>query len=415
MVFSKVETASFCPALQHLPILLENHNLTVTTSSSMSFAKILCCWLALASLSRIAYAQPKEISRNWTAFSQSVDASFVKKKTKFRVTASVKVVTDDTTAWAGVWARVDNKNGEIGFFDNMYDRRIQSDEWQTYTVEGEVDENSDNIYFGGFCQMNAQFYFDDFKFYVQDEDGDFKQARITNSGFEQRAIDNAIPGWREGVRSDQPVRIKEFTISASLEHTEGSVSLLLEGSGIELDTVNHIGPVDGFSPQIGTLVTMLNNLSYRVEYAIQLLDQEQTDFLLDEKANTIGALVMHLAAAEAYYQVFTFEGRGFNEEEEEKWQVALDLGEEARQQFTGHPIEYYLNIYKKVRQKTIAELKKRDDAWLEQTQSAYNINNHFCWFHVMEHQSSHLGQILMLKKRFPKKDDMADQKIDTDY
>lgn len=28
-------------------------------------------------------------------------------------------------------------------------------------------------------------------------------------------------------------------------------------------------------------------------------------------------------------------------------------------------------------------------------------DNHYYWFHVMEHQSSHLGQILFLKKRIP--------------
>jgi hypothetical protein len=29
------------------------------------------------------------------------------------------------------------------------------------------------------------------------------------------------------------------------------------------------------------------------------------------------------------------------------------------------------------------------------------MNNYYGWFHVMEHQSSHLGQILFLKKRIP--------------
>ena len=83
--------------------------------------------------------------------------------------------------------------------------------------------------------------------------------------------------------------------------------------------------------------------------------------------------------------------------------------------FTGKPIEHYLAIYQEVRQKTIDELRKRDDAWLAQTQPGYGTNNHWCWFHVMEHQSSHLGQILMLKKRFPKDDEVAKQSIDTDY
>ena len=371
--------------------------------------------LVLIGLSLAAYAQ-KEISQDWTAFSQSVDASFVEKKIKFRVTASAKVVTNDTTAWAGVWARVDNENGEQGFFDNMRDRKIQSGEWQTYTVEGEVDKNSDRISFGGICVSNGEFYFDNFEFSVQNEEGDFELATPENAGFEKKVTTNNIPDWREGVKSDQLFRVKEYTLSSSNDSAEGKYALLLKGEGIVEDTTYQIGPVNGFSPQIGTLVTMLNNLSKRVESRVQLLDQEQTDFLLDEKANSVGALVMHLAAAEAYYQVFTFEGRGFNEEEEEKWSVALELGEEARQKFKGHPIEYYLNVYKEVRQKTVEELKKRNDAWLEEIQPAYGVNNHWCWFHVMEHQSSHLGQILMLKKRFPKKDDeLADQEIDTDY
>ncbi len=176
---------------------------------------------------------------------------------------------------------------------------------------------------------------------------------------------------------------------------------MITGEGIEEDTTNLIGPVNGFSPQIGTLVTMLNNLSHRVAYTVHALDQQQTDFLLDEKANAIGALVMHLAAAEAYYQVYTFEERGFSDEEKEKWQVALNLGDEARKQFRGKPIEHYLAIYQEVRQKTIDELRKRDDVWLAKPQPGSGVNNHFHWFHVMEHQSSHLGQILMLKKRFP--------------
>lgn len=376
---------------------------------------ILCLLILVGTISR-TYAQlGKEISQDWSAFSQSIDASFIKQKIKFRVIASAKVVSDDTTAWAGIWARVDNKNGELGFFDNMRDRRIQSSEWQRYTVEGEVNEHSDKIYFGGFCTENGAFYFDNFEFQVQNEQGEFEPATVENAGFEKRVVGNNVPSWREGVRTDQPFRIKEYTISSSDDSAEGNYALLMKGEGIVEDTTYQIGPVDGFSPQVGTLITMLNNLSSRVEQTVQLLDQERTDFLMDEKANSIGALVMHLAAAEAYYQVFTFEGRDFNEEEKEQWEVALSLGEEARQKFKGKPIEHYLDIYREVRQKTIEELKKRDDAWLQEMQLAYGVNNYFCWFHVMEHQSSHLGQILMLKKRFPKKDEMTDQKIEVDY
>jgi hypothetical protein len=59
-----------------------------------------------------------------------------------------------------------------------------------------------------------------------------------------------------------------------------------------------------------------------------------------------------------------------------------------------------LIFFNEVRAKTIAELKKRDDAWFEEVKKN-GTNNYFCWFHVMEHQSSHLGQILFLSKRIP--------------
>ena len=92
---------------------------------------------------------------------------------------------------------------------------------------------------------------------------------------------------------------------------------------------------NGYSDDIGQMISMLDNLKRRVERNVINLDQEGTDFLLDDKANTPGAIIYHLAATEAYYQVYTFEGRGFNAEERRKWDTALNLGDKARQEFKG--------------------------------------------------------------------------------
>ena len=305
---------------------------------------------AIALCATFAYAQPREGSRNWTSFYQTIDASFVKKKTKFRIIASAKVATKDTLAWAGLWTYVLNEGEEEGFFDNMYDRRIQTNEWHSYVIDGELDANADVIYFGGLCMYNGQFYFDDFRLFVENERGKLEPVVIDNAGFEKKIMPNNMVTWTEGGYSGD-VRIKEFTFTTSDERAEGDHALLITGSGMETDTTYQMGPAKGFSPQIGTLVMMLNNLSKRVETTVGLLNQQETDFLLDEKANSVGALIMHLAAAEAYYQVFTFEERGFNDEEKEKWQVALDLGVKAREKFTGKPVEHYLAIYQEVRQK----------------------------------------------------------------
>ena len=153
----------------------------------------------------------------------------------------------------------------------------------------------------------------------------------------------------------------------------------------------------GYTNDIGNMVSMLDNLKSRVERIVSNLNQKETDFLLDDNANRIGAIIYHLAATEAYYQAYTFENRGFNKEEREKWDVALNLGEVARRELKGKPISYYLDIYDEVREKTKELLKTKDDKWFSKKNG--NMSNHWAWFHVMEHQANHMGQLALITKR----------------
>jgi len=160
---------------------------------------------------------------------------------------------------------------------------------------------------------------------------------------------------------------------------------------------SEIKPPKGYSHDIGNMISMLDNLKQRVERNVYNLDQDGTDFLFDENANSPGAIIYHLAATEAYYQAYTFEGRGYNAEEKKKWETALNLGEKARQEFKGKPISYYLEIYDEVRKKTKELLKTKDDDWFAKKNG--NMTNHWAWFHVMEHQANHMGQLAMITKR----------------
>ncbi len=342
----------------------------------------------------------KEISREWTSITQALTVESKTTK-KFKVEASVKVVTEDKLAWAGVWARVDTKNDEDGFFDNMGNRPIKSNEWQTYAVEGTINENSATLNFGGLCLYNGEFFFDNFKLFIENDKGELELVPMSNTSFEEKLKDGLIPKWNQGVSKGKNIKIKEFKTSLSDDKVDGKYALLIEGKGIKSKQKGTIGSVEGASPQIGAMISMLEDLKDRVESQVKNMSQYELDYLHDEKANRIGSLIMHLAAAEKYYQVFTFENRDFNEEEKKIWQVPLDLDKGGRDEFRGHDVQYYLDIYNEVRAKTIEELKKRDDAWFEEIQQRYGLSNHYCWFHVMEHQSSHLGQILFLKKRIP--------------
>ena len=162
---------------------------------------------------------------------------------------------------------------------------------------------------------------------------------------------------------------------------------------------NIIEAPKGYSMQVGTTVSMLEDLKKRVTASVENLNQKETDFLLDDNANRIGALIMHLAATEKYYQVLTFENRGFNAEEKEKWEDALSLGEPAREKFQNQPIAYYLDIWDEVRKENLRLLKTKDDKWLNAKIKKTTTNNYWAWYHVMEHQSNHMGQINLIAKR----------------
>jgi Protein of unknown function (DUF664) len=172
--------------------------------------------------------------------------------------------------------------------------------------------------------------------------------------------------------------------------------------------VNVFGPRPGYSPQIGTLVSEMAWMREQVLAATKGMTRDQLDFLLDSKANRSGALLLHLAATEKLYQLNTFENLGLDELQKgpafKNWVVPMELGEPARQTIKGHDLDYYLNILQEGREKTLAEFRKRDDAWLMAVDKSWpwGPTNNLCkWFHVCEHESHHAGQIVLLKSRAP--------------
>jgi hypothetical protein len=70
---------------------------------------------------------------------------------------------------------------------------------------------------------------------------------------------------------------------------------------------NVIGPRAGFTPQIGTLLSMMTWMRGPVTRSANGLSVKQLDFLLDKESNSIGSMLLHLAATERYYQLNTFE------------------------------------------------------------------------------------------------------------
>lgn len=162
-----------------------------------------------------------------------------------------------------------------------------------------------------------------------------------------------------------------------------------------------IKPQPEFDTQIGILISMLNYTRYTTLQTVSNLTTTQLDFLLDQNSNSIGALLMHIAAVEYYYRINTFENREFTEQEQDKWNIALSLGNKARSNINKNELSFYLNILENERNITIQCFKNIKDNWLYHQEKWDNepVNNYFKWFHVMEDELNHRGQMRIIRKK----------------
>lgn len=169
--------------------------------------------------------------------------------------------------------------------------------------------------------------------------------------------------------------------------------------------MHQFGPRDGYTPQISILVSMMDWMRTVLLRSVKELSQKDLDFLLDRDSNSIGAMLLHLAATERYYQIHTFEAKpwgSWSREDKKKWDAASALGEKGRKKIKGNPLSYYIHQLSEVREHTMEELKKRDDSWLMESTNFFQnkpTNNYCKWFHVVEHESNHNGQIKYISSR----------------
>ncbi|MEW7280703.1 DUF664 domain-containing protein [Aquimarina sp. 2201CG1-2-11] len=331
----------------------------------------------------------KKISQDWTSFCQSIPLECSHTK-RFQLAALVKAELYSPYSRSGLWVRIDNKNGDVGFFDNMKNCPIVSNEWSKYTIEGILDENTSILNFGGLCWHDGVFCFTNFSLSIENEKGILEKTTINNPLCEEVTSQLFIPGWKQGTARKAPKEIKEYKFSSDYSKELNIYYLKIRGSKI-------FKIEDHYTPQIQILLIMLQDIGKRMIRIVQELTIQEIDYLPNERLNSIGTLIMHIAATETYYQICTFECRKFTEEEKLLWQTAIDMGEKAHKKYVGHSIEHYLEIYDRVREKTLNLFKTKNDDWLKEISLPHN-NNHYRWLHVLEHQSFHLGQIVLLKK-----------------
>ena len=171
--------------------------------------------------------------------------------------------------------------------------------------------------------------------------------------------------------------------------------------------INIIGPKKGYSPQMGTLVSMMDWMRMVILMPVQGMSIEDLDYVVDDKANSIGSMLWHLAATERFYQIHSFDGKqwgDWSDEDKREWSTAQSLGDNARKEIKGNNLDFYLEKLSTVREATLKEFAKRDDDWLMEVDQEWPwgpTNNYCKWFHVCEHESNHNGQFKFIRSRLP--------------
>ncbi len=160
----------------------------------------------------------------------------------------------------------------------------------------------------------------------------------------------------------------------------------------------------GYTPHIARLVAMMTYARHSVLQEVEGLTVAQLDYLHDAESNSIGALLMHSAAVERFYQgtLDIVHPKG-SDAEEADWDAAGELGDAGRQRLRGHPLGHYIDLLSAVRQQSLQALQGKDDAWLhaETRWGDRRVNHYWMWFHVIEDELNHRGQIRWLKRRLP--------------
>ena len=125
---------------------------------------------------------------------QGINATNLRGK-KIKLRAFVMAQSEGPGHQGHLWLRVDREKRQMGFFDNMSDRPILSDEWKEYEISGKVDDDALMIYFGSIMSGAGKLWLDDFKLLALSEDDMWEPVDIQNSGFEDGEDGQRLKNW----------------------------------------------------------------------------------------------------------------------------------------------------------------------------------------------------------------------------
>jgi uncharacterized damage-inducible protein DinB len=153
------------------------------------------------------------------------------------------------------------------------------------------------------------------------------------------------------------------------------------------------------APKLSLFLSMLQETRLILLRDIEGITQEVLDYSSDDtKVETIGTLLIHIAAIEWSW---IFEDIDGLEMSFEKWKYAFPLREGVDlSQLKNQPLDYYLSILEETRKEATERISKFNDEDLFNKIRSGDTEFTIEWilYHIIEHELTHIGQIRLLKK-----------------
>jgi len=246
-------------------------------------------------------------NKTWGAFVNAIAAKpYVGKK--FKIEAAIKVDLIDNDADAELWARVDKTDKKVGFFYNMMDNPIRSAEWKVYSISGTIDKTAEWLVFGGMYHKKGIFYFDDFKFYVENGAGVMEQQPVTNGDFE---ADTLFTSHSWGYNNKLNVYNISLTTS---EFYSGRQSCKVDGTALR--SSGQYGDNDS----TGKYATVNGIKIYYEEYG-----QGEPLLLLHGNSESINSFRLQIPVLSKYFHVYAIDTRGHGKSGDDGKTYTYDL------------------------------------------------------------------------------------------
>jgi len=157
-----------------------------------------------------------------------------------------------------------------------------------------------------------------------------------------------------------------------------------------------VGPREGRAPHLEALQGALTSSRHFLLSAARGMDAAALAARPTHGGNTVGQLLVHVAAAERLFQRITRDGSRFGDEDAAFARAFRFEGDP----LVGQGIEAYQRHLAEVRAETEALFTARDDAWLTEprTFAGRPSTTHYYWLHLLMDEARHTGQVILLRK-----------------